>query len=382
MDDWSAPAPEPHEILGPRACCCARTPPTRPPSRRWRRVLDDAERPRSSPAPAPTATRLGRAHRARRAPRLPGLPGAVRRPGRLPAGPSAVRRAPARRAARGCATTLAPHDAVLVVGTGAIRQYPYDPGPLVEPGTRLALVTQDPEEAHRSPVELAVLGDAGGASAPRSPRPSPRATPRRRPRRAAPPPPAPPAAGEPLRAGHVLQALAERLPRDAILLEETPWSRPELHARVPRDRAARLRQRDGHARLRAARRDRPADGAARPARAGGRRRRLGALPDPGAVERGRVRAPACCSSSCATAATRSWTGSPSAPAPTARGPRWTRRHRRDGARAGLRGARDRDHAELLGALDAELGLPADARRCCSRSSSRRTRRSIAVGHAR
>ncbi|MCW2995952.1 MAG: mdlC, partial [Conexibacter sp.] len=32
---------------------------------------------------------------------------------------------------------------------------------------------------------------------------------------------------------HVLSALAERLPRDAILIEETPSSRPELHARVP-----------------------------------------------------------------------------------------------------------------------------------------------------
>ena len=31
----------------------------------------------------------------------------------------------------------------------------------------------------------------------------------------------------------MLAALAERLPRDAILLEETPSSRPELHARIP-----------------------------------------------------------------------------------------------------------------------------------------------------
>ncbi len=31
----------------------------------------------------------------------------------------------------------------------------------------------------------------------------------------------------------MLAALADRLPRDAILLEETPSSRPELHARVP-----------------------------------------------------------------------------------------------------------------------------------------------------
>ena len=54
---------------------------------------------------------------------------------------------------------LAPYDVVLVVGTGALRQYPFDAGPLVRAGTRMAVVTQDPEEAHRSPVELAVLGD-------------------------------------------------------------------------------------------------------------------------------------------------------------------------------------------------------------------------------
>ena len=57
---------------------------------------------------------------------------------------------------------------------------------------------------------------------------APTATPYARPR-----PAQPPAPGEPLKAGHVLQALAERLPRDAILLEETPCSRPELHARIP-----------------------------------------------------------------------------------------------------------------------------------------------------
>ena len=65
---------------------------------------------------------------------------------------------PARRAR--LRDVLEPHDTVLVVGTGAIRQYPYDTGPLVNPPTRLALVTQDPEEAHRSPVEVAVLGRA------------------------------------------------------------------------------------------------------------------------------------------------------------------------------------------------------------------------------
>jgi benzoylformate decarboxylase len=48
-----------------------------------------------------------------------------------------------------------------------------------------------------------------------------------------PPPPAPPAPGEPLRVGHVLAALADRLPRNAIVIEESPSSRPELLARLP-----------------------------------------------------------------------------------------------------------------------------------------------------
>src|SRR3954468_20902709 len=52
---------------------------------------------------------------------------------------------------------LGQHDAVLVVGAPVFRQSPYAPGMLVEAGTRLALVSDDPDEVHRSPVELAVL---------------------------------------------------------------------------------------------------------------------------------------------------------------------------------------------------------------------------------
>jgi benzoylformate decarboxylase len=136
---------------------------------------------------------------------------------------------PARRAR--LREVLAPHDVVLVAGTGAFRQYPYDSGPLVPPGTRVAVVTQDPDEAHRSPVELAVLGQPAALCAALADAVDARANAVR----AYTPPPAPPAPGpgEPLRAGHVLAALAERLPRDAMLLEETPSSRPELHARIP-----------------------------------------------------------------------------------------------------------------------------------------------------
>jgi benzoylformate decarboxylase len=53
------------------------------------------------------------------------------------------------------------------------------------------------------------------------------------PLRRSPLPPAPPGAGEALMATHVLAALAERLPRDAVVLEEAPVDRPEIHNRLP-----------------------------------------------------------------------------------------------------------------------------------------------------
>ena len=55
--------------------------------------------------------------------------------------------------------TLGSHDVVLVVGAPAFRQYPYDPGPFVEEGTRVAVVSRDPAEVHRSTADLAVLVD-------------------------------------------------------------------------------------------------------------------------------------------------------------------------------------------------------------------------------
>ena len=52
---------------------------------------------------------------------------------------------------------LEPFDAVLVVGAPAFRQYAFEPGPFHGPGTRVAVVTDDPDEAHRSAAELVVL---------------------------------------------------------------------------------------------------------------------------------------------------------------------------------------------------------------------------------
>ena len=140
--------------------------------------------------------------------------------GHLPAGRRRLREA------------LAGHDLVLAVGAPVFRQYPYEPGPLVEPGTRVALVTDDPAEAHRSPVDLAVLAAPASLCAelarvlpePSGSAPKPMVRP---------PAPPPPAAGEPLRAAHVLAALGERLPPDTVLVEEAPSARPELAARLP-----------------------------------------------------------------------------------------------------------------------------------------------------
>jgi benzoylformate decarboxylase len=128
--------------------------------------------------------------------------------------------------------TFAAHDVVLAVGAPVFRQYGYEPGPLAAEGTRLALVTEDAAEAHRSPVELALVAAPAAVCAAvaerLSQRPARAASALRRP--AAAPAPAP---GEPLRAAHVLSALAERLPSEAVLIEEAPSNRPELHARLP-----------------------------------------------------------------------------------------------------------------------------------------------------
>jgi benzoylformate decarboxylase len=126
---------------------------------------------------------------------------------------------------------LAPYDAILVVGAPVFRQSPYAPGRFTEPGTRIAMVGDDPDEVHRSPVELAVLAAPAPVCLELARRLAPRDAAPPEPFRP-PPAPNPPKAGEPLRAGHVLAALAERLPREAVVVEEAPVDRPELHERL------------------------------------------------------------------------------------------------------------------------------------------------------
>ncbi|MFZ0376710.1 MAG: thiamine pyrophosphate-binding protein [Solirubrobacteraceae bacterium] len=131
--------------------------------------------------------------------------------------------------------TLARYDLVLTVGTNAFRAYLFDePVALVGPDTRVAVLTADPSEAHRSRCELAVLAPVAPACralVERLPERSETGDAPEPMRRPAPLPP--PDAGEPLRPGHVLDALAERLPRAALLVEECPSSQPELYQRIP-----------------------------------------------------------------------------------------------------------------------------------------------------
>jgi benzoylformate decarboxylase len=131
----------------------------------------------------------------------------------------------------GVRTALAGHDLVLAVGAPVFRQYPYEAGTFVEPGVRLAVVTEDPDEANRSPVDLAVVAHPAAVCArlagelPQRARPGrPRGEVQR---------PASLRAGDRLTAAHVFVALADRLAPSTVLVEETPSSRPLLHQLVP-----------------------------------------------------------------------------------------------------------------------------------------------------
>ena len=126
---------------------------------------------------------------------------------------------------------LAPYDTVLVVGAPVFRQSPYASGRFTDRRTRIALVTDDADEAHRSPASLVVLAPPAAVCRELARRVPQREGPRPR-QFERPPAPAPPAAGEPLLAGHVLSALADRIPPSAVVVEEAPVDRPELHDRI------------------------------------------------------------------------------------------------------------------------------------------------------
>jgi benzoylformate decarboxylase len=231
MDDWLEPAPEAHEVVGPDRLVRAASagPEAIEELAFW---LEDAEAP-ALVVGAGADTEEGWAALVALAEHL-GCPVWTEAFGARAGFPQdhalfAGHLSPSRSRLR---EMLRPYDAILAVGAPIFRQYAYEPGPLVDPGTRLALVTDDPAEAHRSPSQLTVLAEPAavcrGLVERTAPRQGPPAGPFPKPA-----PLDPPAPGEPLRAGHVFDVLTRRLPADAILIEESPSSRPELHARVP-----------------------------------------------------------------------------------------------------------------------------------------------------
>jgi len=132
----------------------------------------------------------------------------------------------------GVRETLADNDVVLVLGAPVLRQYPWEPGDLAPEGTVVLQVTPHADEVHNSIADTAFIADVRAtceALALRVRDRGERTTAARRQVE----PLAPPGAGESLRPAHVFDLLAAHLPADAILVEESPSSRPELHRRVP-----------------------------------------------------------------------------------------------------------------------------------------------------
>ena len=228
QDDWAQPGPAEHEVFGPDAVL-------RPAAGDEASVAAVAERLATSVTPAlvvgagadgprtwialtALAERLGAPVWQEAFSAQAGFP--QDHPlfsGQLPADREALRAA------------LAPHDCVLTVGAGAFRQYPYVTGPLVEEGTTMLLVADDPDEVHRSPVDLAVLAPPGPFCEALLEHVAVRETETAGPRLVAAPPPPP---GPPLRADHVLAALADLLDPETVLFEEAPSSKAQLHRRL------------------------------------------------------------------------------------------------------------------------------------------------------
>lgn len=131
---------------------------------------------------------------------------------------------------RGAArSTLARHDAIIAIGASMLRGYLFDEAvPTVRPGTRLAVVTSVPDEAHRGTSDLAVVGDLASTCTSLAAQLTARKLPSAQTR----PAPAAPEATE-LTPAAAFATLAAHLDPDTILVEETPSTRLELFAAIP-----------------------------------------------------------------------------------------------------------------------------------------------------
>ena len=129
------------------------------------------------------------------------------------------------------AEQLSGHDAVLVLGAPVFAYYPYLPGPVVERGTTLVQITDDPAESSRAAAGTSIVGDVALAVRgllellPETDRPAPPARPE----------PEAPAATRPISPDYLMHTLAEALPDGAIVSEESPSNQGSLHRYLPID---------------------------------------------------------------------------------------------------------------------------------------------------
>ncbi len=126
------------------------------------------------------------------------------------------------------AEKLSPHDVVLVLGAPVFTYYPYVPGPVVENGTQVFQITEDPEEAARAAVGTSIVGDVDLAARsltellPEGDRPDP-------PRRES---PAEPEETSPMSVAYAMNAISEVLESDAVVVDESTSSKGMLYEYV------------------------------------------------------------------------------------------------------------------------------------------------------
>jgi len=114
---------------------------------------------------------------------------------------------------------LAGHDLIVVVGAAVFKYYPYMPGDFLPDGATLFQVTDDADEAARAPMGDAIIADPAltlerlAELVPPADRPEPTGRPA----------PRTPAYGDgPLAADAVFATVAETLPDDAVIFNESP----------------------------------------------------------------------------------------------------------------------------------------------------------------
>jgi benzoylformate decarboxylase len=132
---------------------------------------------------------------------------------------------------RALRAALGDHDLVVVFGGPAFRQYLWAEGRFVDPGTTVVVITEDPEEAAFSAADLAVVGPVAALAQALADQLDPRAQ-QLVGRVTADVPPVP-KGHEPIAPAHVFAALAERLPAESTLIEESPSTRGLLIDMLP-----------------------------------------------------------------------------------------------------------------------------------------------------